>query len=141
MVAQETALEIEHHQEDIQVVEGKGSLVTKQSSELSQASPNQIQQLAPQEAIEIIQEIAADDTSRNKELAGQLLAQIDEKTDTMVALIEAMPEIEAEMLKRKLEKMSRKQVNYGEILSNHFRNSQDLTTHLKNLAAGYGVSI
>lgn len=110
-------------------------------TELTDNQVKQVEQLAPQEAIAIIQEIAEDDTSRNKQLAQQLLTQVDEKTDTMVALIAAMPDIEAEMLKRKLQKMQPKRVDYEGILDSHFRQSQDLTSHLQGLVREYGISL
>lgn len=136
---QETALKTPH-QDEVEVDNSSGTLAPTSKSDLSHTQASQIQQLAPQEAIAIIQDIAADDTSRNQELAGQLLTQLNEKTDTMVALIAAMPEIEAEMLRRKLHNMQRKRVDYEGILSSHFRNSQNLTTHIKDLVAEYGVS-
>lgn len=93
------------------------------------------------EAVEIIQEIAADDTSRNQTLAQQMLSQAHEKTDSIVALIAAMPEIESEMLKRKLQRMPRKQVDYAGVVDSYFREGRKLTHFVASLAAEYGVSL
>lgn len=139
-VQETTALQTKPQDNEVISDTHSGILAPTPKSDLSHTPPSQIQQLAPQEAISIIQEIAADDTSRNKQLAEQLLTQVNEKTDTMVALIAAMPEIEAEMLKRKLHNIERKRVDYEGILDSHFRSSQNLTTHIKDLVAEYGVS-
>ncbi|MGI2906178.1 hypothetical protein [Tolypothrix sp. VBCCA 56010] len=97
--------------------------------------------ITPQEAVDIIQAIAKDDTSRNKALAQQLLEQAHHKTDSLVALVSAMPDIEAEMLKRKLQKMPRKRVDYEGVLDSYFRESTNFTHFVKDLAAEYGVTL
>lgn len=97
--------------------------------------------ITPQEAVDIIQAIAADDTSRNKTLAQQLLEQAHHKTDSLVALVAAMPDIEAEMLKRKLQKMPRKRVDYEGVLDSYFRESTNFTHFVSDLAAEYGVTL
>lgn len=105
------------------------------------ANVSVITTVAPQEAIEIIQEIAADDSSRHQDLAQQLINQANSKTDTIVALVAALPEIEAEMLRRKLQRMPRKQVAYEEVLDSYFQKSQQTTSFINTLAAQYGVTL
>jgi hypothetical protein len=97
--------------------------------------------VTPQEAVDIIQAIAKDETSRNKSLAQQLLEQAHHKTDSLVALVAALPDIEAEMLKRKLQKMPRKQVNYEGVLDSYFREATTFTHFVSDLAAEYGVTL
>ncbi|MEO1559746.1 MAG: hypothetical protein AAFS12_08970, partial [Cyanobacteria bacterium J06632_19] len=74
--------------------------------------------------------------------ASQLLEQLDNKTDSIVALVAAMPDIEAEMLRRKLKQVDRKVVDYEAIIGSHFReNTTELTSHISSLAAEYGVTL
>ena len=102
---------------------------------------NAVKTIAPPEAIAIIQEIAADDSSQNKAVAQRLLAQANEKTDTIVNLVAALPQIEAEMLKRKLQKMPRQQVNYEGVLDSYFQESRGFTQFVNTLTAEYGISL
>ncbi|MEO0684173.1 MAG: hypothetical protein AAFY76_03765, partial [Cyanobacteria bacterium J06649_11] len=133
--------EIEKNSSLIETESASTELITTQSTELSVAKTD-INQLAPHEAITLIQEIASDDTSRNKQVASQLLEQLDNKTDSIVALVAAMPDIEAEMLRRKLKQVDRKEVDYEAIIGSHFReNTTELRNHISNLAAEYGVTL
>ncbi|MEO1762373.1 MAG: hypothetical protein AAFR83_10440 [Cyanobacteria bacterium J06629_18] len=141
--------EIEKNSSLIETESASTKLITTQSTELSVAkaginsvTKTDINQLAPHEAVTLIQEIASDDTSRNKQVASQLLEQLDNKTDSIVALVAAMPDIEAEMLRRKLKQVDRKEVDYEAIIGSHFReNTTELTSHISNLAAEYGVTL
>lgn len=141
--------EIEKKSSVIEKEDACTELITTQPTELSVAKTDinsitktDINQLAPHEAITLIQEIASDDTSRNKQVASQLLEQLDNKTDSIVALVAAMPDIEAEMLRRKLKQVDRKVVDYEAIIGSHFRESTtELTSHISNLAAEYGVTL
>ena len=141
--------EVEKKSSTIETESASTELITTQSTELSVAktginsvTKTDINQLAPHEAITLIQEIASDDTSRNKQVASQLLKQLDNKTDSIVALVAAMPDIEAEMLRRKLKQVDRKEVDYEAIIGSHFReNTTELTSHISNLAAEYGVTL
>lgn len=133
--------EIEKNSSTIETESASTELITTQPTELS-VTKTDINQLAPHEAITLIQEIASDDTSRNKQVASQLLEQLDNKTDSIVALVAAMPDIEAEMLRRKLKQVDRKVVDYEAIIGSHFReNTTELTSHISNLAAEYGVTL
>ncbi len=133
--------EIEKNSSTIETESASTKLITTQPTELSVAKTD-INQLAPHEAITLIQEIASDDTSRNKQVASQLLEQLDNKTDSIVALVAAMPDIEAEMLRRKLKQVDRKVVDYEAIIGSHFReNTTELTSHISSLAAEYGVTL
>lgn len=133
--------EIEKNSSATSIADASTELITTQPTELS-VTKTDINQLAPHEAITLIQEIASDDTSRNKQVASQLLTQLDNKTDSIVALVAAMPDIEAEMLRRKLKQFDRKEVDYEAIIGSHFReNTTELTTHISNLAAEYGVTL
>ena len=140
--------EIENNSSATSIADASTELITTQPTELSVAKTDinsvtktDINQLAPHEAITLIQEIASDDTSRNKQVASQLLEQLDNKTDSIVALVAAMPDIEAEMLRRKLKQVDRKVVDYEAIIGSHFReNTTELTSHISNLAAEYGVT-
>ena len=133
--------EVEKKSSTIETESASTELITTQSTELSVAKTD-INQLAPHEAITLIQEIASDDTSRNKQVASQLLEQLDNKTDSIVALVAAMPDIEAEMLRRKLKQVDRKVVDYEAVIGSHFReNTTELTSHISNLAAEYGVTL
>ncbi|MEO1185866.1 MAG: hypothetical protein AAFX46_14815 [Cyanobacteria bacterium J06636_27] len=59
-----------------------------------------------------------------------------------MALVAAMPDIEAEMLRRKLKQVDRKEVDYEAVIGSHFRSSTtELTSHISNLAAEYGVTL
>ena len=132
--------EIEKNSSTIETESASTELITTQQTELS-VTKTDINQLAPHEAITLIQEIASDDTSRNKQVASQLLTQLDNKTDSIVALVAAMPDIEAEMLRRKLKQVDRKVVDYEAIIGSHFReNTTELTSHISSLAAEYGVT-
>ena len=141
--------EVEKKSSTIETESASTELITTQSTELSVAktginsvTKTDINQLAPHEAVTLIQEIASDDTSRNKQVASQLLEQLDNKTDSIVALVAAMPDIEAEMLRRKLKQVDRKEVDYEAIIGSHFReNTTELTNHISNLAAEYGVTL
>ncbi|MEM7581245.1 MAG: hypothetical protein AAF316_15650 [Cyanobacteria bacterium P01_A01_bin.80] len=141
--------EIEKNSSLIETESAFTELITTQPTELSVArtdnnsvTKTDINQLAPHEAITLIQEIASDDTSRNKQVASQLLKQLDNKTDSIVALVAAMPDIEAEMLRRKLKQVDRKEVDYEAVIGSHFRSSTtELTSHISNLAAEYGVTL
>ena len=141
--------EVEKKSSTIETESASTELITTQSTELSVAkaginsvTKTDINQLAPHEAVTLIQEIASDDTSRNKQVASQLLEQLDNKTDSIVALVAAMPDIEAEMLRRKLKQVDRKVVDYEAIIGSHFRSSTtELTSHISNLAAEYGVTL
>ena len=141
--------EIEKNSSVIEIADASTELITTQPTELSvtktdnnSVTKTDINQLAPHEAITLIQEIASDDTSRNKQVASQLLTQLDNKTDSIVALVAAMPDIEAEMLRRKLKQVDRKEVDYEAIIGSHFRESTtELTNHISNLAAEYGVTL
>ncbi|NJS17001.1 MAG: hypothetical protein HC787_09585 [Nostocaceae cyanobacterium CSU_2_110] len=141
--------EIESNSSAMEVADASTELITTQPTELSvtktdnnSVTKTDINQLAPHEAITLIQEIASDDTSRNKQVASQLLTQLDNKTDSIVALVAAMPDIEAEMLRRKLKEVDRKEVDYEAIIGSHFRESTtELTNHISNLAAEYGVTL
>ncbi|NJM24034.1 MAG: hypothetical protein HC907_38445 [Richelia sp. SM1_7_0] len=141
--------EIESNSSAMEVADASTELITTQPTELSvtktdnnSVTKTDINQLAPHEAITLIQEIASDDTSRNKQVAEQLLTQLDKKTDSIVALVAAMPDIEAEMLRRKLKQIDRKEVDYEAIIGSHFReNTTELTNHISNLAAEYGVTL
>ena len=141
--------EIEKNSSLIETESASTELITTQPTKLSVAKTDNnsvtktdINQLAPHEAITLIQEIASDDTSRNKQVASQLLEQLDNKTDSIVALVAAMPDIEAEMLRRKLKQVDRKVVDYEAIIGSHFRSSTtELTSHISNLAAEYGVTL
>ncbi len=117
------------------------ALTTRGSKELEERKPNSITQLAPQEAIEIIREISEDDTSRNQALARQLLEEADRKTTSIVSLIEAMPQIEAELLRRKLQAMKRSQVDYGAVVEGYFQGSKKLSDDITSLVSEYGISI
>ena len=133
--------EIEKNSSLIETESTSTELITTQPTELSVAKTD-INQLAPHEAITLIQEIASDDTSRNKQVASQLLKQLDNKTDSIVALDAAMPDIEAEMLRRKLKQVDRKVVDYEAVIGSHFReNTSELRNHISNLAAEYGVTL
>ena len=116
------------------------NIVLSQNNSLSPQT-NSVVSIAPPEAIAIIQEIAADDASQNKALAQRLLAQANNKTDTIVNLVAALPQIEAEMLKRKLQKMPRQQVNYEGVLNGYFQETQGFTQFVNTLAAEYGISL
>ena len=141
--------EVEKKSSTIETESASTELITTQSTELSVAkaginsvTKTDINQLAPHEAVTLIQEIASDDTSRNKQVASQLLEQLDNKTDSIVALVAAMPDIEAEMLRRKLKQVDRKVVDYEAIIGSHFReNTTELTSHISSLAAEYGVTL
>ncbi|MEO0933777.1 MAG: hypothetical protein AAFY21_08465 [Cyanobacteria bacterium J06641_2] len=141
--------EIENNSSLIETESASTELITTQPTKLSVAKTDNnsvtktdINQLAPHEAITLIQEIASDDTSRNKQVASQLLEQLDNKTDSIVALVAAMPDIEAEMLRRKLKQVDRKEVDYEAVIGSHFRSSTtELTSHISNLAAEYGVTL
>ncbi|MEM6403612.1 MAG: hypothetical protein AAF757_25880 [Cyanobacteria bacterium P01_D01_bin.116] len=141
--------EIEKNSSLIETESASTELITTQPTELSvtktdnnSVTKTDINQLAPHEAIALIQEIASDDTSRNKQVASQLLEQLDNKTDSIVALVAAMPNIEAEMLRRKLKQVDRKEVDYEAVIGSHFRSSTtELTSHISNLAAEYGVTL
>jgi hypothetical protein len=133
--------EIESNSSAMEVADASTELITTQPTELS-VTKTDINQLAPHEAITLIQEIASDDTSRNKQVASQLLTQLDNKTDSIVALVAAMPDIEAEMLRRKLKQIDRKEVDYEAIIGSHFqKNTTELTSHISSLAAEYGVTL
>ncbi len=133
--------EIESNSSAMEVADASTELITTQPTELS-VTKTDINQLAPHEAITLIQEIASDDTSRNKQVASQLLTQLDNKTDSIVALVAAMPDIEAEMLRRKLKQVDRKEVDYEAIIGSHFqKNTTELTSHISSLAAEYGVTL
>jgi hypothetical protein len=127
----------------------ENALVSADTQGLGLAVPDDLSQqpkasqitITPQEAVDIIQAIAKDETSRNKSLAQQLLEQAHHKTDSLVALVAALPDIEAEMLKRKLQKMPRKQVNYEGVLDSYFRESTTFTHFVSDLAAEYGVTL
>lgn len=124
-----------------EVADTSSELMTRETTEIS-VSKTDINQLAPHEAVALIQEIASDDTSKNKLVAKELLKQLDNKTDSIVALVAALPDIEAEMLRRKLQQIDRKTVDYEAILGSHFRESTtELTDHISSLAAEYGVTI
>ena len=119
-------------------------LAVTEKQSLSKNQPTNIatKTLAPQEAVAIIEEIAQDNTSRYKQVASELLTQLDSKTDSIVALVAAAPEIEAEMLRRKLHQINHKTVDYDAIIGSHFRQSTtEITDHISNLAAEYGVTI
>ncbi|MEL6164019.1 MAG: hypothetical protein AAFR37_09740 [Cyanobacteria bacterium J06628_3] len=141
--------EIENNSSAIETESASTELITTQPTELSVAKTDinsvtktDINQLAPHEAITLIQEIASDDTSRNKQVASQLLEQLDNKTDSIVALVAAMPDIEAEMLRRKLKQVDRSFVDYEAVIGSHFRSSTtELTSHISSLAAEYGVTL
>ena len=141
--------EIENNSSAMEVADASTELITTQPTELSvtktdnnSVTKTDINQLAPHEAITLIQEIASDDTSRNKQVAEQLLTQLDKKTDSIVALVAAMPDIEAEMLRRKLKQIDRKEVDYEAIIGSHFqKNTTELTSHISSLAAEYGVTL
>lgn len=133
--------EIEKNSSTIETESASTELITTKPTELS-VTKTDINQLAPHEAITLIQEIASDDTSRNKQVASQLLEQLDNKTDSIVALVAAMPDIEAEMLRRKLKQVDRKVVDYEAVIGSHFReNTTELRNHISNLAAEYGVTL
>ncbi|MGF1672707.1 MAG: hypothetical protein ACFCUV_03365 [Rivularia sp. (in: cyanobacteria)] len=157
--------EIENNSSAMEVADASTELITTQPTELSvtktdnnsvtktdnnsvtktdinSVTKTDINQLAPHEAITLIQEIADYDTSRNKQVASQLLTQLDNKTDSIVALVAAMPDIEAEMLRRKLKQIDRKEVDYEAIIGSHFqKNTTELTSHISSLAAEYGVTL
>ena len=100
------------------------------------------EKLAPQEAVAIIQEIASDSTSQYKQMADELLHQLDSKTDSIVKLVKAAPQIEAEMLKRKLQNASRKSVDYDSIVTEHFRQSStEINNYLSDIADQFGIAI
>ena len=133
--------EVEKKSSTIETESASTELITTKPTELS-VTKTDINQLAPHEAVTLIQEIASDDTSRNKQVASQLLEQLDNKTDSIVALVAAMPDIEAEMLRRKLKQVDRKVVDYEAVIGSHFReNTTELTSHISNLAAEYGVTL
>jgi len=139
-VASQTTKDLSEPETAVEEESTKTQLTIAEPSLLSQppASPVTI---TPQEAVDIIQAIAKDETSRNKSLAQQLLEQAHHKTDSLVALVAALPDIEAEMLKRKLQKMPRKQVNYEGVLDSYFREATTFTHFVSDLAAEYGVTL
>lgn len=124
-------------------VADKKPLATQQTTELGvQETSITNEKLAPQEAVAIIQEIAADNTSSYKLMASELLQQLDSRTDSIVKLIEAAPEIEAEMLRRKLKNASRKSVDYDAVVTEHFRqSSSEINDYLSGIASEFGIAI
>jgi hypothetical protein len=111
------------------------------TSQLAVEAASTVELSALEEAIAIIEEISEDDTSRNQALARQLLEEVDRKTTSIVSLIELMPEIEAEMLRRKLKEVKRNPVNYEGVFKGYFQGSQKLTKDIQGLVARYGVTI
>ncbi len=120
--------------------EPETNIVLTQNNSLSPQT-NAVVSIAPPEAIAIIQEIAADDSSQHKAVAQRLLEQVNEKTDTIVSLVAALPQIEAEMLKRKLQKMPRKQVDYAGVLDSYFQESRGFSQFVNTLTAEYGITL
>ena len=119
------------------------ALVMSRSEEIEQTEtlPSSINELAPEEAISLIQEIAAEETTENQALIRSLLEQVDQRTTTIADFFAALPHIEEQLLTKKLQAIERKRVDYNRVFQSYFQGGEKLTADIEGLISEYGVSI